>query len=109
MQISEARYLQVASEHLRRLLDAIDEIGDDVEAELASDILTLEFADGTKFVINSHRAARQIWMAAGTHAWHFDYDGAQWIASKSGQELWATVSTLLSERLGRPVALEPGA
>lgn len=110
MQISEAQYIEVASDHLRRLLDCIDDddaIGEDVEAELASDILTLEFRDGSKFVINSHRAARQIWMAAGTHAWHFDYDGERWIASKSGQELWSTLSSLLSERLGRSITLRP--
>ena len=36
--------------------------------------LRLDLRDGTKIVINSHRAARQIWMAADRTAWHFDPD-----------------------------------
>jgi len=66
-----------------------------------------EFADGTRYVVNSHRAARQIWMAAERSAWHFDFrpDEKRWVAEKSGEELWSTVSRVLTRRLGVPVAL----
>jgi CyaY protein len=57
-------------------------------------------------VVNSHRAARQIWMAAERSAWHFDLaaDG-RWIATKSGDELWAAVEGVVGRKLGRAVAL----
>ncbi|RMG98199.1 MAG: iron donor protein CyaY [Deltaproteobacteria bacterium] len=73
-----------------------------LEPDLAGDVLTLEFADGTKFIINAHSAARQIWMAAGTEAWHFDYDAERdaWIASKNGDELYDAVRRVLSDKLG---------
>ncbi len=106
MELSESRYLALASAELEQLLTALDELGDDIEAELASDILSIEFTDGNKFVINSHRAARQIWMAAGTTAWHFDYDGECWLATKTGRELWAVIAEALTEQLGRPVKLD---
>jgi CyaY protein len=71
--ISETEYEERAFPELRALLDALDAIDDDrIEAELSSDILTLEFSDGARYVLNSHRAARQIWMAAERSAWHFD-------------------------------------
>jgi CyaY protein len=103
--LSEAAYEALAGPELQRLLDAVDEIGEDVDAELASDILSLEFADGTKYVINSHRAARQIWMAAGTNAWHFDPTGDRWVASKTDEELWSVLERVLSDKLGRTVEL----
>ena len=88
--------------------DAVDELGEEVDAELASDILTIEFKGGSRFVLNSHRAARQIWMAADAHAWHFDAtpDGG-WVAHKDGSELWATLSATLSLKLGRAITLKP--
>ncbi len=103
--LSESEYSALAAKELQALLDALDELGDDVDAELANDIITLEFPDGTKYVINSHRAARQIWMAAGTSAWHFDSTDAGWIASKSNEELWQVVERVLSAKLKRPVQL----
>jgi CyaY protein len=97
----------LAQAELKSLLAALDQLGDDLEAELSSDILTIEHGRGSPFVINSHTAARQIWMAADRRAWHFDYqrDSGKWIASKSGDELWQTLEQVLSAKLGRPLSL----
>lgn len=107
--MTEAEYEAVAVPELKALVRALDELElPGLEAELASDILTLEFTDGARFVVNSHRAARQIWMAADLKAWHFDWVAHRnaWIASKSGEELWATLAAVLGRRLGRSVRLE---
>lgn len=109
--LTESDYDALAAPELQRLIASLDALSDDsdhsVEAELASDILTIEFTDGTRYVLNSHRAARQIWLSAERSAWHFDYvaSSKRWIASKSGDELWATLTRLLSEKLGTPVEL----
>lgn len=110
-QNDEALYQERASRELVSLLDALDELGDELEVELASDILTIEFKDGARFVLNSHRAARQLWMAALMSAWHFDYDeqSSQWLCSRSGGELWSILSKQVSEQLNRPVTLTPSA
>lgn len=107
--MTEAEYEAVAKPELDalvRALDALDATG--FEAELASDILTVEFEDGARYVVNSHRAARQIWMAAALNAWHFDWiaEKRQWIASKSGDELWSALEGVLAQKLKRAVRLE---
>lgn len=104
----EAEYEARALPELRALVEALDALDDDrLEAELSSDILSVEFSDGAKFVLNSHRAARQLWMAAERSAWHFDWNDqrAAWIAAKTGDELWATLSRVIGERLGRTLTL----
>ena len=106
--LSEAEYEAKALPELRALIEAIDAAPQEgFEAELASDILTLEFKDGTRYVVNSHRAARQIWMAAERSAWHFDWvsEKSQWIARKTGDELWSTLEGALSRKLGSQVRL----
>lgn len=106
--MTEAEYEAVARPELAALVRALDELElSGFEAELASDILTLEFEDGKRYVVNSHRAARQIWMAAELQAWHFDWvpEERRWIATKSGDELWATLESALSRRLKRQVTL----
>ena len=108
MTITEQDYEKRALPELRALVDALDELElPGLECELSSDILTLELESGDRYVVNSHRAARQIWMAADRNAWHFDWDPerAAWVAKKNGDELWSTLSRVLSEKLGKPVSL----
>lgn len=107
--ISEEEYEARAQPELKALVSALDALElPGLECELASDILTVELEDGGRYVVNSHRAARQIWMAAERSAWHFDWDAdkAAWIAKKSGDELWAALSKALSQKFKQPVRLE---
>lgn len=106
--MDDARFDDLAEKTLRVLLAALDR-QDDLEAELSMGVLTIAFeAGGAPFVVNSHRAARQIWMAADRQAWHFDPvdDGARWVAPKSPHdELWPALEASLTKRLARPVSL----
>lgn len=98
---------QRARDELHHLEEAFGQVDpDDVEVDTAEGVLKLLLKDGTRVVINSHRAAGQIWMAAVSTAWHFDPtpDGG-WKASRSGEELRPTLAKLVHERIGVTVAL----
>ena len=90
---------------LRALQDRLTEIAEGFESDLESGILTIEFDDGVKYVINSHRAARQIWMSAQRKAWHFDPRPADRTFNTPSAELVATVEQVLGTLLQRPIGL----
>lgn len=100
--MDDTTFDEMARDELRHLEDRLADVDpDDVEVSTSDGILRLDLRDGTKIVINSHRAARQIWMAAISTAWHFDpVDGGGWRASKSGDELRSTIARLVKERVG---------
>ncbi|MCC6214029.1 MAG: iron donor protein CyaY [Polyangiaceae bacterium] len=109
---SEHEYLARALPELQALLESLDALEDvPLEVELANDILEIGFEDGSKYVVNSHRAARQLWMAAERSAWHFEWDPSRgrWTATKTGDELWETLAQVLGRKLGRDVGLARGA
>ncbi len=104
----EARFDQVARDELHALEDALADVDpDDCEISTSDGILRLDLRDGTRVVINSHRAARQIWMAAFRSAWHFSphVEGPRVSWRTDRDELHATLSRQLSERLGRAIQL----
>lgn len=106
-QLPVQKFERVADQTLVALCDALDALDDDrLDAELASGVLSVEIQGAGKIVINSHRAALQIWMAAGAKAWHFDWDGARWIAQKDGAELWATAEDKVGQALGAAIRLQ---
>lgn len=103
--LSEKAFEARALPELAALVEAFDAFTDELFAELAGDVLTVDFEDDTRYVINSHVAARQIWLAAERSAWHFDaHPDGRWLDRRSGGELWATLGELLGKKLGRPVA-----
>jgi len=104
----ERDFEKLADSALTELRVALDGLEIDAEVELTMGILSIEFPDGAKYIINSHRAAKQIWMAAERNAWHFDprSDG-RWVASKSGDEMWTALSRVLTRKLGKDTHLGP--
>jgi len=107
--VSERDFEQSADRTLAALQKALDALSVDYEIELSMGILSVEFPDGAKYIINSHRAAKQIWMAAEREAWHFDpRPSGDWVAQKTGDELVATLARVLEKKTGTPVSLNLG-
>lgn len=102
--LNESQFDRIAEDTLKALTAALDDVGEALDVEFANGIIHVEFAaGGTPYVINSHRAARQIWLSAEQRAGHFAWDGARWIDTKTGEELFAKVEALISARLGEKV------
>lgn len=103
--LTDSEFDKLADAQLKKLYKALmDYDPDEVEAELAMGVLSLTVLNRHKVVINSHRAARQIWMAAQRKAWHFDPSpNAQFTTANA--ELVAAVEQVLSDLLARPITL----
>ena len=101
-------FLRRADECLARVEDALAGFDPDELDYAASDgVITLEFADKKRYVLNRQTAANQMWFAAGARAWHFVWDAARsaWVDDKEGRELYALVADEVAKKLGRGVEI----
>jgi CyaY protein len=100
--MDERQYLELADQTFKRIEDMLDDVdADDVDVERAGDVLTLAFKNGKKCIINTQRPTRQIWVAAGVRAWHFDWDGARWLDDKDKTtELMTAIAAVVKEQAG---------
>lgn len=90
-----------ALERLERALEALE-----LDFELKEGgVIEIELDDGSKIIINRHSAAREIWVAARTGGFHFRREEGAWRDTRSGAELFAALSELLSDQLGRGIHL----
>lgn len=107
MALDEPTFERIADQTLHAMEEALGDADDRLEISLSMGVLTIAFEDGARYIVNSHRAARQIWMAAGARAWHFDWDGKRWLSSKPPhEELWRLVEETVSSKLGRSLTLQ---
>jgi CyaY protein len=106
--MNEAEFVERADAALSRIEAALEESGVDADIERKEGgIVEVEFADGSRMVINRHAAARQIWVAARSGGYHFRWDGGAWRDTRDGGELFAALSRLVSTQSGQPVILRP--
>ena len=103
--MNESEFDKKATDTLLRIEQGIEESGADIDFEAAGGILTLEFANGSKIVINKQGAAGQIWVAAKSGGYHYGFDDGWWINDQSGVELMHELSRFIREQSGEEVDL----
>lgn len=106
--MDETEFEALAERALARLEAALEASGVDADVERKDGgVIEIEFADGSKMIVNRHGAAREIWVAARAGGFHFRWDGALWRDTRDGAELFAALSRLVSGQSGHPVLLRP--
>ena len=104
--MDEREFNELADAQLRRIEDAIEACGADVDLEVKpGGVLEVEFANGSKIIINRHTAAREIWLAARSGGYHFRPEDGRWFASRDGEELMAAIGRCIAEQGGGAVHL----
>jgi CyaY protein len=109
--MSESEFLALAEATLTQIEAALDRLNDedvlDVECSRSGNVLEIEFIDnGTKIIVNSQAAMREMWVAARSGGFHYKRVGDEWINTRDGSELFAALSGMASEQAGAPVILK---
>lgn len=106
--MNDSEYTHLADETLRRIEHALEAASDDLDFELApGGILEVEFENGSKIVINKQAATQEIWVAAKSGGYHYRWDGTAWRDTRSGDELFTSLSGFASAQAGSDIRLEP--
>lgn len=101
-------YVRRSDECLERVTKALEPLDpDEVDFATSDGVVTIEFADRVRYVLNRQTAANQMWFAAGARAWHFDWDEAKqaWIDDKEHVELFGRIAAVISAKVGRAVRI----
>lgn len=104
--MNDSEFNALADIALQQIEAALEASAADLDFEMISaGVLEIEFADGSKIIVNRHGAAKEMWLAARSGGFHFRHDGNAWRDTRDGSELLATLSKLVSAQSGRAVQL----
>lgn len=102
--MENSEFNALADAALAKIEAALEASDADLDFELAAGgVLEIEFADGSKIIINRHGVAQEIWVAARAGGFHFRWDGSAWIDTRDGAELLHKLSALASQQAGEAV------
>ena len=106
--MNESEFQEIAEQTIEYIQDAIDNSGADIDYDEIGGVLTLEFENGSKIIFSKQGAMNQLWMAAKSGGYHFDYNEASghWLCDKGdNEEMYSMLSRLSSEQSGEAVSL----
>ncbi len=106
--MNESEFREVAEKTIEDIQDAIDNCDADIDYDEIGGVLTLEFEDGSKIIFSKQGAMNQLWMAAKSGGFHFDFneEKEQWICdSGDNEELYAMLSRLATEQAHEEVVI----
>jgi CyaY protein len=107
--MAEISFSLHAEQTLEALLERMSEFDAlaDLDMDIIDGVLTLEFEDGGKVILNRQEAASQIWLASPEGPAHFGYDADQdaWLNDRTGESLTDTLNRVLSQHTGEEIRL----
>jgi CyaY protein len=107
--MDESEFVRLAEVTLQEIDRRIEASGIDADCEFkGTGVLEIEFAGGSKIIVNSQAAAREIWVAAKSGGYHFRSAGGRWVNTRDGTELFAALSVYVSQQAGETVDLVTG-
>src|SRR5690606_9122550 len=108
MTLSEARFHDLVDILQQEVEDRFDDSGLDVDLENSNGVLTVRFENGSQLIISRQEPLRQLWVAARSGGFHFDYaqDQQSWICDASGEPLGELLGRVVAEQAGEALTFD---
>jgi CyaY protein len=104
--MTDSEFNALADATLTQIEAGLEASDADLDFEMASaGVLEIEFADGSKIIVNRHGSAKEIWVAAKSGGFHYRWDGSSWRDTRDGGELMSALSKLASAQAGQAIDL----
>ena len=106
--MNESEFREIADQTLEDIQAAIDDSGADIDYDEIDGVLTLEFENGSKIIFSKQGAMNQLWMAAKSGGFHFDFDESNecWMCDNGEkEEMYKMLSRLATEQAGEEISL----
>ena len=109
--LTDSEFIAAADRTLATIGEALDaalDVSDaDIDWSLNDGILEIDCGGGGKIIVNRHVPNREIWVAARSGGFHFRPRECAWRDTRSGDELAASLATLLRVQAQLAIVLPP--
>ncbi|HIP75667.1 MAG TPA: iron donor protein CyaY [Psychromonas hadalis] len=102
--MNDTEYLVLAETLYHKIEDAIEASEADIDYDQNGSLLTLEFDNRSKLIINRQQPLHQIWLATPENGHHYDYIDEKWIDNRSGDEFLHFLSNAIYKQSEQTVS-----
>ncbi|CAD5106342.1 iron donor protein CyaY [Zestomonas carbonaria] len=108
MSLTESRFHDLVDAAQQAVEDIFDDSDLDLDLENSGGVLTVRFANGSQVILSRQAPIRQLWLAARSGGFHFDYDeeSGRWVCDTSGEVLGEMLARVTLEQAGEELEFD---
>jgi len=108
MTLSPARFHALVDAVQESVENVFDDSDLDIDLENSGGVLTVRFENGSQLIFSRQEPLRQLWVAARSGGFHFDYDEEQglWICDTSEEPLGELLTRVTREQAGEELEFD---
>ena len=110
--MNETEFSQYCDDLMLAVEESIDDSGEDIDYETSAGVLTLNIeANGSKVIISRQPAIAQIWVAAKSGGYYFNFSGlnhgkGSWVCTTTNETLGELLQRVCEEQQGGSIIFE---
>ena len=81
----------------------------DIDGQRTGGLLEMRFPNGSVIVINTQPPLKELWLAARSGGYHYQFAGGCWVDTREGRDFFADLSAAATEQAGLPLRFKPPA
>ena len=101
--MTDTEFNQLTDETFRQIEAALENADGDVDFELAAgNVLEID-CNGSKIIVNRQAAMHEMWVAAKSGGFHYQWRDNGWRNSRDGSELFSSLAQMIAQQGGGSV------
>ncbi len=101
--MKESEFNQLVDTTLLAIEETIEEADTEIDYDTIGGILTLEFEDGSRIIINRQTSQFQLWLATKGGGFHFNWLNNHWVDEKNNVDFFICLTEHVSQQAGYPI------
>ena len=98
--MTDTEFNQLTDETFRRIESALENADGDIDFELAAgNVLKIDCAGG-KIIVNRQAAMHEIWIAAKSGGYHYQWKNGAWRNSRDDSEFYSSLAQMIAQQGG---------
>lgn len=103
--MTEAEFHRIMDATQQRIEEALDRADADLDVDNQGGLLSITFADRSKVIVSRQAPLCQLWLAARSGGFHFDYRDGVWLRDSDHATLTDVMTTVCSAQAGHPITI----
>ncbi|UTW05533.1 iron donor protein CyaY (plasmid) [Amphritea atlantica] len=104
--MNESEFNQRVDDTLELIEEVLDEAESDIDVINNGGVLTIICENKTQVILTRQTPVKQLWLAARSGGFHFDFNGETWIRDSDSARLNNVLSDIFSEQAGEQFSFD---
>ncbi|RTE67360.1 iron donor protein CyaY [Amphritea opalescens] len=104
--MNESEFSQKVDDTLEQIEEVLDTAETDIDFMNNGGVLTVVCENKTQVIFTRQTPVKQLWLAAKSGGFHFDFNGETWARDSDGALLKDVLTAILSEQAGEQFSFD---